>query len=233
MTVLQKTLHNHEVFYDSVHTHRWYDAIGPNVRKFVMVDSYNADAATETAVSAGAGTSNIGGLASSLMGGWLFTCAGNENDGIQTQVNSELAYFVGPFPAYFGARFKVNDADQVDAFLGCAITDTTILAGCTDNIGFRTVDETASMTFLIEKDDGETEVAAHTLVDDTYVTVEFTYDGTTVTYYVDDVEAGSVAVTATNFPDDEHLAPALAILTGEATANTMTVQWARFIQIFE
>jgi len=233
MSVLQKSFHNSQVFYDSVLTHRWYDAIGPNVRKWFLVDNYNAGAATETAVSAGAGTSNIAGLTSSLGGGLLFTCAGNENDGIQTQHNSEMNYFNGPFPFYFGARFMANDVDQVDAFLGCAIADTSIIAGCTDDIGFRTVDETASLTFLIEKNNLETEVAVHTLVDDTYVTVEFVYDGTTVTYYVNDVEVGSVAVTATNFPNDEHLAPALAILTGEATANTMTVQWARWIQILE
>ena len=71
-------------------------------------------------------------------------------------------------------------------------------------------------------------------VADTYVDLEFYYDGvTTVSYYVDRVLIGTVETTVANMPDDEHLAPALAFLTGDASANTMTVLWARWIQIYE
>jgi len=40
-----------------------------------------------------------------------------------------------------------------------------------------------------------------------------------------------VAATNANFPSDEHLAAAVALLTGEATANTLSVAWMRAIQI--
>jgi hypothetical protein len=233
MTVLQKVYHNSQVFYDSVLTHRWYDAIGPNVRKWFMVDNYNSDAVTETAVSAGGGDSAVTGLASSLGGGWVITSAANEDDGLQLQHKSEMNYLVGPFPFYFGARFMLSDADQTDAFLGIAIQDTTILAGCTDNAGFRVADGSASLTFLLEKDNGETITTLATLVDATYVTVEMVYDGSYIYYYLNDALQGSYSIDETNFPDDEHLAPAIAFLTGDAGADSMTIQWARWIQILE
>jgi hypothetical protein len=44
---------------------------------------------------------------------------------------------------------------------------------------------------------------------------------------------GTVETTAANMPDDEHLAPAIALLTGAGGANAMTVLWARWIQILE
>lgn len=228
-----KTLHNSLVFYDADYEHRWVDAYGPNVRKYDLVNAYHPDSATVTAVSGGAGDSAITGLASSQGGGWVFTSDDAENDGIQMQAKGEAFFFGGPYPAYFGARFKVNDADESDAFLGFAIQDTTICAGCTDDIGFRIVDGAASLTFVLEKDSAETIKAISTVVDDTYQTVEFLYDGAKVIYYLNGVEEGSLSINLENFPDDEHLAPAIAYLTGDASANILTVKWARWIQILE
>jgi len=137
------------------------------------------------------------------------------------------------YPCYFGARSKVNDADESDAFLGLSLLDTSVLAAADTDIGFRVVDGTAAITFVIEKDTAETIVSLATLADDTYVTVEFYYDGDLVTYYLNGVEVGSVATTVDNMPDDEHMTATLAYLTGDASANTMTVDWARWFQIYE
>jgi hypothetical protein len=230
MSVLQKSVKNALVFYDSTYEHRWYDAVGANVRKWSLVDTYPLDSSTVTAVDA----STITGLASSLGGGWVFTTAGGDDDGVQIQANSEMAYFGGPYPAYFGVRFRAASIDNHDAFFGCAITDTTICAGCTDNIGFRMVDDDASIFFIAENTNVETTVELAELVANTPVTLEFYYDGvSTVTYYVNGVEAGSVETSIANMPDDEHLAPAIALLTGAGGATVMTVLWARFIQVLE
>jgi hypothetical protein len=224
-----KDLHNHLVYYDSDYPHRWLDVIGPDVVKHIFDGvNYSADLYTVTTVNA----STISGVESTLGGQMVFTSDGAENDGVQAQLLGEAFYLSGiAYPCYFGARFKVNDADQVDAFLGLAIQDTTILAGVSDSIGFRTVDESASLTFLLEKGSSETEATVATLSDDTYVVVEFYYDGDTVEYYVDGSSVGSYATSVANMPDDEHLAPALALLTGETAANTMTVDWARWFQV--
>ena len=226
-----KDLHNHLIYYDADEPQRWLDVIGPNVVKHVLNgDELHRDVYTITAV----GTSTVLQADSSTGGQVVFTSDTAENDGVQIQLLGEAFYLSGVhYPCYFGARFKVNDADQVDAFVGLAVQDTTILVGCQDDIGFRTVDESATLTFLLEKGGSETTVSIDTLVDDTYVVVELYYDGSTVTYYLDGVETGSVATSETNFPDDEHLSPALALLTGENAANTMTVDWVRWFQIQE
>jgi len=228
-----KDLHNHLVYYDSDNTHRWLDVIGPNVVKHIFDGvEYHKDIYTETAVSAGAGTSTIALADSTLGGQMVFTSAANEDDGIQAQLLGEAFYLSGTaYPCYFGARLKVSDADETDAFLGLAIQDTTILAGMTDGIGFRVVDGSAALTFLLEKNGNETTASVATLSDDTYVVAEMYYDGSTVTYYVDGSEVGSYATSETNMPDDEHLSPAMAFLTGDAGVDTMTVDWMRCFQI--
>ena len=224
------TVHNSLVLYDAEFTHRWLDAFGPNVRKYFLVDSYHPDSCTITAVNA----STITGLASSQGGGFVFTTAAADNDGIQMQPLSECFYFGSHYPAYFGARFMVTTAANVDVFLGYAIQDTTILAGVSDDIGFRMVDNDASLSYLVEINSLETAVEIGEVADATYVTVEMVYDGsTTITFYLNDVEVGAIETSVANLPDDEHLAPALAVLTGAGGANAMTVKWARWIQILE
>jgi len=229
-----KDLHNHLVYYDSDYPHRWLDVIGPKAVKHVFDGvNYSADLYTVTAISGGTGDSAISGVESTLGGQMIFEAtADNENDGIQAQLLGEAFYLSGAaYPCYFGARFKFVDADQTDAFLGLAIQDTTILAGATDSIGFRTADASAALTFLLEKNSNETEASVATLTDDAYVVAECYYDGSTVTYYIDGSEVGSYATSETNMPDDEHLSPAIAMLTGETAKNGLTVDWARWFQI--
>ena len=43
--------------------------------------------------------------------------------------------------------------------------------------------------------------------------------------------AATVAASNANFPNDEHLAASIALLTGEGAANTLSVAWMRAIQI--
>ncbi|RLC82297.1 MAG: hypothetical protein DRJ03_19225, partial [Chloroflexi bacterium] len=133
------------------------------------------------------------------------------------------------YPCYFGIRFKVNDADQVDFLAGLCITDTTLLGGMSDGVYFQTVDESATLTLEIEKDSSATSGSVHTLVDDTWVIAEFYFDGTYVDSYIDGTLQTRLAVT--NLPDDEELTVSLALLTGEAVANTATIDWVRAFQI--
>lgn len=222
----------------SVHEKRILDAHGPDVIKYIddfvhiPVDDTTGDptAWTTTVVEAGTGDStatsaNIAG------GGLLLTTAANENDGINLQLNGESFELSGSATHFYaGIRFKINDVTQTDFFAGLAITDTDILGGVTDRIGFQSLDGSTDIKAMVEKDSTETlSDAIGTLVDDTWHIAEMYYDGSSIEVFFDGVSAGTLAVT--NLPDDEELRPSIHFLTGEAVANTMTIDWMRFVQI--
>ena len=237
MAVEQVTVRNHTVFRDADNTWRWYDVIGPNVVKWqldmvTLAQDAGSSPAGYTTTEVGTNTCVL--QQSTDKGQLLITTGATENNGLQIQPIGEAFSFANRYPAYFGARFAVNDADQVDAFVGLAITDTTMLAACSDDLGFRTDDESAVLQFILEKDSAESSTSVGTLTDAGWVTVEWYYDGADYVYaYVDGTLKATVARSDENFPNDEHLTPTIAILTGEASANTLTVQWARAFEIYE
>jgi len=237
MPVESATIRNHTVMRDEAKTWRWYDVFGPNAVKWeldmvTLAQDANANPAGYTTTEVG--TNTIALQESTDRGTLLITTGGTENNGLQIQPLGEAFSFASRYPCYFGCKFQSNDVDQVDVFVGLAITDTTVLDGCTDDVGFRTSDGLATLQFILEKNSLETSDSVATLTDATWVQVEFYYDGADYIYaYVDGTLQATVARTDTNFPNDEHLTPTIAILTGEASANTLTVQWARAFQIYE
>jgi hypothetical protein len=229
-------LHNQLVFHDSDKTWRWYEAVGPDVTKCIEdyvslpVDNTTGlpTAYTTTLVNA----STVALTAGALGGSMVLTADTAENDGVNMQLTGEAYSFSSSSRlTYFGIRFAINDADQVDAAVGLTITDTSAATAVSDGIFFRTVDESAALEFIVEKDSVESAVAAATLTDATYFTCEFYFDGTLVTAYVNGSSVGSVAYSSASFPNDEYLTPTIAMLTGEAVANTLTVEWMRAIQL--
>lgn len=220
---------------------RLYDGWGPNVTKYIQdfatipSDDTSGDP-TEwevTVVEVGAGTSTA--VVTDRAGGALLvTTAGNEDDGWSMQLGAaagESVLFDGGYPCYVGIRFAINDVDQTDILFGLSVTDTAMLGGVTDGIYFRSVDESATLSFVLEKDSVESTTTAATLVDGVYITCEFYYDGQYVTAYVNGSEIAKVADTSTSFPDNEEMRLSFEFLTGEATANTCTIEWMRFVYV--
>lgn len=241
MAVEQVAFRNHLLTRDDVLTWRWFDAFGPSAVKHIenfvawSTDDTTGDPVeyTQTVVEAGGGDSTAV-LTNAVGGAMIMTSAANEDDGVQLQLkNSESYQLNGLFNCYFGINFQAVDVDQSDYLVGLAITDTTAIGGLTDGAYFRSVDAVATVQFVLEKDSLETSNSVATMADATNVTLEFFWDGINITAYVDGVQQAQVATTDTNFPNDEALTPTLAFLTGEAIANTMTVNWARWIQIRE
>jgi hypothetical protein len=248
--VATKNVRNARVYYDNAAAtvsggNRWYDAIGPGVTKYLFDgSSLPADDSTtdptewvDTVVEIGAGTSSCV-LDDVAGGGLVITTAGNENDGWSMQLghanagewvdlSTSYAY------TYFGVEFAINDVDNTDVFLGAAVTDTAILGGVTDSIGFRSVDGSAVLNFLIEKDSVESTTAVDTLADDTYVYAEFLHDASAgyVYVYIDGSLVTSIADSDASFPDDELLRLSVEFLTGEAVANTCKISQMRLIHI--
>lgn len=236
MAVDITTFHEHLVVRDGDNPWRWYDVRGLNaVRWELDMVTLAQDAGANPAgwVTTEAGTNTIALQESTDQGTLLITCGGTENNGLQIQAIGEAFYFANRYPAYFGIEFQTNDADQVDILVGLTITDTSAVTAVSDGIYFRTVDESAVLNFVLEKNSVETTTAAATLVDDTWIRAEFYYDGGDyVRAYIDGSLVATIARTDASFPDDEHLTPTIAILTGESVANTMTIRSARGAQIY-
>lgn len=211
------------------------DAFGPDVVKFdqdfigVAATSDALVGWTTTLVEAGTGESTVT-IVDGSAGELLITTDNLEDDGVQLQKIAEnFGFAATQYATYFGIRLKSGEATQDDFIVGLCITDTTLLGGMTDGVYFRKVDGSAAVEFVTEKDSTETATAAvHTLVADTYVVLEFYFDGTTVEAFVNGT---SVASHSANIPNDELLTPSIAFLTGNAAVETMTVDWVRAIQV--
>lgn len=229
--VTQSTLRGQVVFYDSQYSHRIVDAIGPDVVKWMedgvtlhLGDSNsNATAYTTTET----GTNTIALTAGADAGNIVLTTGGTTNNKIELQLLGEAFKFEHSYPVYFGIKFKLSDVSEVCAIAGLCITDTTLTGGLSEGMYFRSADTESTLCFVAEKGSNETSVTAATMTDATWITAEFYYDGTTCTGYIDGSSIGSIADTDVYFPDSEYLTPSLAILTGEDTANTFTIEWAR------
>lgn len=221
------------------HLKRLLDAWGEDVVKFNddFVTGPGTDTAfdnfwTVTRTEAGAGESTVTRTDGS--GGFLLiTTDANEDDGINMQLIGEAFELSTDQHLYFGAfGVSVSDATQSDIFLGLAITDTDILGGVTDRIGFEKLDGATALKFMLEKDSTETlsssvlTVAANTTFD-----AEFYWDGTaqTVEAFINGASVATPAIT--NLPNDEQLRLTLQFLAGSAGAKTASVDRITVIQI--
>lgn len=235
MAVTYATVNNHLVARDATLTWRWYDAWGPTVTKWEL--NPNHIPLTSTTAVAGYTVTNVNGTLSFVAGadgGALqFNVTGADNDGIQLQPITEAFKFAAAWPCYFGIKLAASDVTQSDLFAGLAITTTTAATAVTDGIYFWSVDGSAACTFNTTKGSVSSSVSVATLVNATAVVLEWYSDGTNVTAYVDGVEAGSVACTSATYPNVEYLTPIIAWLTGAVATPTLTVTWARAIQIRE
>lgn len=218
-------------WYQGSNVKRLVDAIGPEVVRFFEDFLYTPHTSGElngawaiTRVEGGAGESTIA-VTDAVGGAVLITTDAAENDGINAQVLGESYELTADQHLFFGAYgIKINDAMQTDLFIGLAITDTDILGGVTDRIGFECLDGAVDLKYMLEKDSVETLTdSTIDIADATAFDVEFYWDGDagTVEFFVNGVSVGSPVTT--NLPNDEFLRISLHFLTGEAVANTCQI----------
>lgn len=243
MAVEMVTIHNHAVFRDDAHTWRWYDAIGPNVVKYIQqFEAVPTDDSTGmptefTYTVVGDAGDNTFAITDVAGGAALFTTDSDNNDGIKLQLGDENSGagenvdFSGDYPTYFGTCFKLNDVDATDVLVGFCVTDTACLDAVSDGMYFRSIDGTDDLDFVLEKDNDESTTSVADITDDTYITLEAFYFDHEVKVYADNTLISTISDSDTNFPDDELLRLTIELLTGDDSANTMTMKWLRFIQI--
>jgi hypothetical protein len=228
-----KEVNGHIVYYESGKEHRWLDAIGPNVVKYIDdFITYSEDEWTETAVSAGTGTSDID-VDDAQNGILTADAAANENDGIQIQHVGEAWKLTTNDPLYFGVRWAITDTPQADMVIGLAVNSTTLIATNVNGVYIRTKDGETTVEGVTDATaQGETELLA-TIVASTYYVDEFYWDGVDTVYWWHDGTRIGTYSTAANIPTSDELKISIAYLNGAGSMqhSGINVDWLRCIQI--
>jgi len=167
-------------------------------------------------------------VADDAPGGILQVTVNDNNSDLENvQLNGEPFKLAGK-ELWFEADVALLDIDKCDFFIGLAVADVDILGGVTDRVGFQN-DHDGNLQALCEKDSTETKEDSGADIEDCAAIgsfaskkkrLTFHWDGSSiVTFYVDGVEKKQIS---TNVPDDEALAPALAIKphTGAGAVQT-------------
>ena len=225
------------VFYDSQYRHRWLDAIGPNVIKYIddMAAVLYDTAWESTVVEAGSGTSIL--LPYNTEGGIVkLAAAGNDNDGIQLQSSNEGFKLTPNDPIYFGCRWAITGTTgfaSADTVIGLCNKDTTLTGGSSSGVFFMTKDAAATITFTASKADSATSITIVTTgAVDTFYIDEFYWDGTSTIYSWHNGVQGSSHVS--QIASSQTLAISMSYLNGAAHGGNvagMLVDWVRCIQL--
>lgn len=190
---------------------------------FLVAQDYAASDWVVTTTEAGGGDATEAIAADEACGALVLTNDGADNDADQIQSAEEFLRLSTGKQLWFEARVKVTDADDVDAFVGLNITDTTPL-DTSDRIGFQINEGNASILCKTEKNTTETSTDSGVdAADDTYVKLGIHWDGISrARFYVD---RSLVATHTTNVPDDENLALTFLIVNGAAGNDAMTIDY--------
>jgi len=231
MTIEQVAINNNLVFRDASNTWRWFDAVGPDVRKW----EFGPNQVVSTTTAAGCTVTETNGTLvtedSTSGGAVVLTLAGAEDDVVEVQSFSELFYFASPWKAYFGCKFQLVDADQQDVHLGWTIRDVDHAGGISDGIYVRLVDGSAVLSLVLEKTSVESATAIATLANATDYQLELYYDGDYVHAYLDGALVASIADSNASFCDDEHLCATVTDESGATASNNLILYWAHAIQV--
>jgi hypothetical protein len=201
---------------DPTSCHTWFDDFDDYVAAEWVI--------TET----GSGSRAVGNIDGGVL---VVTNAAADNDANRFQWSGDTSAavvetfkFEAGKPLWMKARFKVSVAAQNDVMIGLYITDTDPIGGVSDGVYFRSVDESAVMSLVVEKNGTETVTTAGTLANDTYVNVGWYYDGgSKIDVFWNDVRVATSATT--NLPDDEELAVSFVIQNGQAVAGVLSLDY--------
>lgn len=156
----------------------------------------------------------------------LITNTAADDDLVALQKTPAMLLLDTAKKTFFGARFKVSDATQSDLVMGLQVVDTTPL-DVTDGIYFLKSDGSTNVAIVARKNattGSTTATAITTMANDTFITLEWAYDGAGKLIYAVN---GSVVggLTITDYFPDTTLTVSFALQNGEAVAKTMTVDY--------
>ena len=238
MTVELYPVNNAIALRDADYPHRWYDAFGEGVVKYLQDFATLASDDTTGDATEWEGTyidaADVHVITDRAGGALLFTTGAHDNDGFTMQLGAvagENILLNGRYPLYFGTRLAVDEVIQCDLFVGVAVTDVALAAAVTDGIYFRKVDGGTVLQFVVENTNVEDIAGTIDLVAGAYMELEFLFDGEDVIGYFNGQELGRVNKSSAAFPDDQEMRLSFEFLAGEAAVKTCTMEYLRMIHI--
>lgn len=165
------------------------------------------------------------------------TTDANNNDGTQMQRIasgvSGLSYLINPAKPFFMDIVASLDVLTANAYLGLAVTDTTIIGGVTDGLAFRLATGGA-LTLVAEKNSVEASVAIGTITAGVPFRLSAFYDGqgavNGMLYGALNGVVGGGVVAGPSIDDDELTTLSFALQTLSAAAKVLTIDRAIIIQ---
>jgi len=159
-----------------------------------------------------------------------FTTNDADNDLLNLQRNGESFRLRAKRDLMMEWRIAVGDVDKTDWLLGLCITDTSLLAGFTDGIGFKVAagDSSQEIVAFSKKASSETTVSTGVSVTDGVFRIlrMEVYEFDRICVYVDGVWKGDIA---TNLPT-EHLVPSHTHRNAGAQVTTFDIDYGLAIQ---
>lgn len=245
------------VFYEHGKRHRWLDAVGPNVVKFEVMTGEPIQTETYSSLSTLTyRTPQDGGLAryqtvvtSSSDASAAITNATSAPYRLKFSTKSSDAKYAMlqtqgfPFklensmPLYFGCKVKINSATSTD-FIGGLLQNKsgTILAShniaaSTDGVYFIKLDTATAVTPTCESGGNTSTTSTKTMTTSAHV-FEFVWNGsgssTAVDFYASGTHLGQVTSKIDQTAD---LGFSMGIGCGKSAHQTLSVEWARVIQL--
>lgn len=159
-----------------------------------------------------------------------------DNDVNNLQLNGAPWLIASMAELWYETRFKVNDADTCDFFIGLATPVTNVLAAVTNVLGFLVAagDSSQALTFTGDKATAQSDNSTGiTMADDTYVKAGFHVYEVNGAFVADCFINGSLLGTAqmanANIPVVA-MSPIVCIRNASAAASTMEVDFIRCAQ---
>ena len=142
---------------------------------------------------------------------------------------SEIFTLASGKKLWFKSRQKVSDTGDSDFIIGLQSADTTPLTSPVDQIIWKSDDGDDYLDFSVYKASSSVtaETAVATIVDDTWLTVGFYWDGVdTIQYFLNDSIQGS---TTADYPTAA-MTISFGVQNGSAAARTMSVDYIAVIK---
>lgn len=187
---------------------------------FLVAGSYSASdwVVTETDSNA---TEAI--TADDLNGSLLITNTAGATDVVGLQLAEEIFKLSVGKRLWFETKLKMSaDSTLHNLTVGLMTTDTTPLV-TTDSVGFRKAAASAVIQSLTELTTTETVNTAASIVDATYITLGFYWDGVASVQFF--VNRAKTATHTTNIPTTNALALTISQTNASAAADTITIDY--------